>query len=94
MAVCFIFKTDRGRFVDLFSTRKRAATTVLLWMVWLGAAFGYYGVVLLTTEILNIINEQGNKTLTFNSTYMNSSSSSATSDVLQCIGMQFMISSG
>ena len=51
---------DRGHLVDLFSTRLRGVTTVLLSVIWFGAAFGYYGVVFLTTEMLTIISQQDN----------------------------------
>jgi MFS family permease len=44
-----------------------------LWFIWLGAAFTYYGVVLLTTELLNILKEQQKE--------RNSST-----DILQCVG--------
>jgi hypothetical protein len=50
--------TDRGHFLDLFSTQLRGATTVLLSVIWFGASFGYYGVVFLTTEMLVIIQQQ------------------------------------
>ena len=47
--------------------------TFLLWVIWFGAAFCYYGVVLLTTELLNILKEQQEK-------------SNLSSNVMQCIG--------
>ncbi|XP_065831327.1 putative transporter svop-1 [Oscarella lobularis] len=50
-------KESRGRFLDLFSTTERIKTTLLLWNIWFAAAFGYYGIVLLTTEVLTIIDE-------------------------------------
>jgi hypothetical protein len=54
----FSVQTDRGHFLDLFSTQLRGATTVLLSVIWFGASFGYYGVVFLTTEMLVIIQQQ------------------------------------
>eukprot|EP00118_Oscarella_pearsei_P013669 m.111001 g.111001 ORF g.111001 m.111001 type:complete len:557 (+) comp37417_c0_seq4:57-1727(+) len=57
-------KNSRGRFVDLFYPGKQARTTVLLWIIWFGAAFGYYGIVLLTTELLDIIKDFTDKNLT------------------------------
>ncbi|XP_062505548.1 synaptic vesicle 2-related protein-like isoform X2 [Corticium candelabrum] len=72
----------QGNFLELFSSQERATTTVLLWIVWLTAAFGYYGVVLLTTEILDIIKEQNADSV--NSTLFANTSGSYSSDVLQC----------
>eukprot|EP00118_Oscarella_pearsei_P018069 m.182930 g.182930 ORF g.182930 m.182930 type:complete len:617 (+) comp39298_c0_seq4:15-1865(+) len=47
----------RGKISDLFSSRERSITTGLLWIIWFVAAFGYYGIVLLTTEVLDVIDE-------------------------------------
>ncbi|XP_061417758.1 synaptic vesicle 2-related protein isoform X2 [Lethenteron reissneri] len=41
----------RGRFQDLFTPQLRV-TTLLLWFIWFCNAFSYYGLVLLTTELL------------------------------------------
>lgn len=40
----------RGRLKDLFSKDLRK-TTLLLWVIWAGCSFVYYGVVLMTTEL-------------------------------------------
>ncbi|GAV04098.1 hypothetical protein RvY_14429-2 [Ramazzottius varieornatus] len=40
----------RGRFRDLVGPDMRR-TTLLLWIIWLGNAFSYYGIVLMTTEL-------------------------------------------
>eukprot|EP00118_Oscarella_pearsei_P022621 m.264147 g.264147 ORF g.264147 m.264147 type:complete len:595 (+) comp40466_c0_seq4:76-1860(+) len=50
-------KKSRGEISDLFSSKERLLTTVLLWPIWFAVAFGYYGIVLLTTEVLSIIDE-------------------------------------
>ncbi|XP_039253731.1 synaptic vesicle 2-related protein-like [Styela clava] len=42
----------RGRLEDLFKNAEMTKTTVLLWLIWLNCAFAYYGVVLMTTELL------------------------------------------
>lgn len=42
----------RGRIRDLFKTTEMAKTTVLLWLIWFNCSFAYYGVVLMTTELL------------------------------------------
>lgn len=42
----------RGRLKDLFKTTEIAKTTILLWLIWFNSAFAYYGVVLMTTELL------------------------------------------
>ena len=39
-----------GRFKDLLS-RELRRTTLLLWLIWTGCSFVYYGVVLMTTEM-------------------------------------------
>ena len=44
--------SNRGRFVDLFQTG-REKLTIMLWILWFVAAAGYYGMVLLSTELLN-----------------------------------------
>jgi len=41
---------SRGRFRDLLS-RDLRRTTLLLWLIWTGCSFVYYGVVLMTTEL-------------------------------------------
>lgn len=43
---------SRGRLLDLLSKDLRR-TTVLLWIIWTTAAFAYYGVVLMSTELFN-----------------------------------------
>ncbi|XP_059174127.1 putative transporter SVOPL isoform X2 [Physella acuta] len=46
-----------GRLRDLFS-REYLRSTLQLWMLWFGIAFTYYGVLLASTEILRIRNEE------------------------------------
>ncbi|XP_006817923.1 synaptic vesicle 2-related protein-like [Saccoglossus kowalevskii] len=41
----------RGKFVDLF-TKEYARTTLHLWFLWFAAAFSYYGLVLVSSEVL------------------------------------------
>ena len=41
---------SRGRLADLLSKDLRR-TTVMLWLIWAVAAFSYYGVVLMSTEL-------------------------------------------
>ena len=41
---------SRGRFSDLLN-RELRRTTLLLWFIWTGCSFIYYGVVLMTTEL-------------------------------------------
>ena len=43
---------NRGRFTDLFQEGRRKLTT-FVWILWFVAASGYYGVVLMSTELLN-----------------------------------------
>ncbi|CAL8115612.1 unnamed protein product [Orchesella dallaii] len=43
--------TERGRIKDLLMPEMRK-TTLLLWFIWMTCAFCYYGVVLISTEIL------------------------------------------
>ena len=40
----------RGRFSDLLN-RELRRTTLLLWFIWTGCSFIYYGVVLISTEL-------------------------------------------
>ena len=47
---------SRGSIKDLLKNPMRV-TTVLLWIIWFSCAFSYYGIVLLTTEILTETNE-------------------------------------
>ena len=42
----------RGSVTDLFQTGRKKLT-ILLWVLWFVAASGYYGVVLMSTELLN-----------------------------------------
>ncbi|XP_068183752.1 synaptic vesicle 2-related protein-like isoform X1 [Antennarius striatus] len=42
---------NRGQFKDLFSSEYRR-TTLLLWFIWFANAFSYYGIILLTPELL------------------------------------------
>ena len=42
----------RGSVADLFQTGRKKLT-ILLWILWFVAASGYYGVVLMSTELLN-----------------------------------------
>ncbi|KFU95802.1 Putative transporter SVOPL, partial [Chaetura pelagica] len=44
-------KERRGRFKDLFHP-KYLRTTLQIWIIWLGIAFAYYGVILASTELL------------------------------------------
>ncbi|GAA6217082.1 synaptic vesicle 2-related protein-like isoform X1 [Lates japonicus] len=44
-------QNDRGQIKDLF-TPQYWRTTLLLWFIWFANAFSYYGIVLLTTELL------------------------------------------
>lgn len=41
----------RGRIQDLFATKELTKTTLLLWIIWFNCSFSYYGLVLLTTEL-------------------------------------------
>ena len=43
---------NRGRFADLFQSGRRKLTS-FVWILWFAAASGYYGVVLMSTELLN-----------------------------------------
>ena len=43
---------NRGRFTDLFQAGRRKLTA-FIWILWFVAASGYYGVVLMSTELLN-----------------------------------------
>ena len=43
---------NRGRFVDLFQPGRRRLTS-FIWVLWFVSALGYYGVVLMSTELLN-----------------------------------------
>ncbi|KAF6024069.1 SVOP [Bugula neritina] len=45
----------RGQISDLF-TKEMRRTTFLLWIIWFSNTFCYYGIVLLTTELLDIQN--------------------------------------
>ncbi|XP_065831112.1 synaptic vesicle 2-related protein-like [Oscarella lobularis] len=47
-------KVRRGTFRDLFATSQQTVTTVLLCVIWMCSTFGYFGIVLLTTEILDL----------------------------------------
>ncbi|XP_065836696.1 synaptic vesicle 2-related protein-like [Oscarella lobularis] len=49
--------TSRGKVKDLFSTKERGITTVLLWIIFSSAASGFYGLILATTELLAITDE-------------------------------------
>ncbi|CAH3108089.1 unnamed protein product [Pocillopora meandrina] len=46
----------QGRIADLFSPEYRK-TTILLWFIWVNLAFTYYGIVLMTTEMYQGLNE-------------------------------------
>lgn len=48
----------QGRVRDLFSPEYRK-TTFLLWFIWINLAFTYYGIVLMTTEMYQGLNESG-----------------------------------
>ena len=43
---------SRGRFTDLYQEGRRKLT-IYIWMLWFVSALGYYGVVLMSTELLN-----------------------------------------
>ena len=43
---------NRGSFTDLFQEGRRALTS-FIWLLWFVSALGYYGVVLMSTELLN-----------------------------------------
>ncbi|KAK2188310.1 hypothetical protein NP493_136g03000 [Ridgeia piscesae] len=43
---------ERGKFTDLFLPHYRW-TTLLLWIIWFATGFSYYGIVLMSTEIIN-----------------------------------------
>ena len=51
----------RGSFTDLLS-RELRKTTILLWIIWTGCSFIYYGVVLMTTELFETPGDQGIQT--------------------------------
>ncbi|XP_019344775.1 putative transporter SVOPL isoform X2 [Alligator mississippiensis] len=46
-----VFKERRGRFKDLMHP-KYLRTTLQIWIIWLGIAFAYYGVILASAELL------------------------------------------
>ncbi|KAF7667544.1 hypothetical protein LDENG_00057870 [Lucifuga dentata] len=48
----------RGRMRDLF-TPQYLSTTILLWFLWFACTFSYYGIILLTTELLQDGDECG-----------------------------------
>jgi hypothetical protein len=43
---------NRGRFADLFQDGRKKLTA-FIWVLWFVSALGYYGVVLMSTELLN-----------------------------------------
>jgi hypothetical protein len=47
---------SRGSIGDLLGLQMRN-TTLLLWLIWFACAFCYYGIVLMTTEILQELKE-------------------------------------
>lgn len=47
---------SRGSISDLLGEQMRS-TTLLLWLIWFACAFSYYGIVLMTTEILQEMKE-------------------------------------
>ncbi|XP_065836694.1 synaptic vesicle 2-related protein-like isoform X2 [Oscarella lobularis] len=49
--------TSRGKLKDLFSTKERGITTVLLWIIFFAGTSGFYGLILATTELLAITDE-------------------------------------
>ncbi|XP_062513736.1 synaptic vesicle 2-related protein-like isoform X2 [Corticium candelabrum] len=55
-----VSQNERGSFSLLFSSKKMGKSTILLWVIWFSMAFTYYGIVLLTTEMLAIIKERSN----------------------------------
>ena len=80
---------NRGRFVDLFQPGRRRLTA-FIWILWFVSALGYYGVVLMSTELLNSSKDycghsesSSTKKISFNSLSSNDSSVS-TSCSLQC----------
>ena len=56
------FYANRGSFSDLLN-REFRKLTVLLWSIWTGASFIYYGVVLMTTELFETPGSHGVCTL-------------------------------
>ena len=48
----------RGSFTDLLNSELRK-TTILLWVIWTGCSFIYYGIVLMTTELFETPGDQG-----------------------------------
>lgn len=60
----------QGRFKDLISPEYRK-TSFLLWFIWLNLAFTYYGIVLMTTELYQGLNEAGGKCQAESSTTKN-----------------------
>ncbi|KAJ7387131.1 hypothetical protein OS493_004096 [Desmophyllum pertusum] len=60
----------QGRFKDLVSPEYRK-TTFLLWFIWLNLAFTYYGIVLMTTEMFQGIDEAGGSCEVGNNTAKN-----------------------
>eukprot|EP00118_Oscarella_pearsei_P020607 m.224660 g.224660 ORF g.224660 m.224660 type:complete len:523 (+) comp39999_c0_seq2:141-1709(+) len=50
-----IGKKHRGRLKDVFGSMQRLATTGLLCVIWFCTAFSYFGIVLLTTEMLDLL---------------------------------------
>ncbi|XP_033227637.1 synaptic vesicle 2-related protein isoform X2 [Belonocnema kinseyi] len=51
--------SSKSRWGELLS-REMCKTTILLWIIWMASAFCYYGIVLITTELLNSSSEQCN----------------------------------
>eukprot|EP00118_Oscarella_pearsei_P015923 m.147957 g.147957 ORF g.147957 m.147957 type:complete len:521 (+) comp38486_c0_seq4:56-1618(+) len=50
-------KTRRGRIKNLFATRELVWTTIYIWILMLAGTCAYYGLVLVTTELLAIVDE-------------------------------------
>lgn len=50
---------SKNKWSELLS-RQMYKTTILLWIVWMASAFCYYGIVLITTELLNTSSERCN----------------------------------
>ena len=79
---------NRGRFTDLFQEGRRKLTA-FIWVLWFVSALGYYGVVLMSTELLNSSkdycghSEPAEKGQTFRD-LVNNVSTSSESCSLQC----------
>ena len=81
---------NRGRFIDLFQPGRRRLTA-FIWILWFVSALGYYGVVLMSTELLNSSKDHcghseslPSTSSAFKTTISNDTLSDSTSCSLQC----------